>query len=235
MEPRQERTELRSIVVRRDHPALLAMLERFPWPEQMLQVIGDGLLAALAASVAEAADPARRCAMELRDRDWDGDGELADALAAAVGDGSTPMLRALTVDLEQLSAVLEGDPMNGDGYLDLTTGEAWPAELLDPAMAGEAAIDIEEDPDRWLLVTSEGSRAGYRDMEFFIDGVGDADLAERLSRAISGRGAFRRFRDRVADQPELFTRWQGFSDERRLGRARRWLADKGYTPGFPAS
>jgi hypothetical protein len=44
-------------------------------------------------------------------------------------------------------------------------------------------------------VDCEGSHAGYQDMVWFIEDLGDADFADRLARAISGRGAFRRFKD----------------------------------------
>ncbi|MEU4506370.1 hypothetical protein [Streptomyces sp. NPDC024089] len=43
--------------------------------------------------------------------------------------------------------------------------------------------------ERWLYVPVLGSRAGYQDMELFIDGFGDAALADRL-RTTSGRRGF---------------------------------------------
>ncbi len=56
------------------------------------------------------------------------------------------------------------------------------------------------------------------------------DFADRLARAISGRGAFRRFKDRLSERPVLMTRWHAFSADRQRGRARSWLAAEGYTP-----
>ncbi len=95
----------------------------------------------------------------------------------------------------------------------------WPQSALEYAEEmGEEEVD--DDPDRWLLVHCEGSHDGYRDMEWFIDDLDDPDFADRLARSISGRGAFRRFRDRLSDRPELMTRWHGFSGERQRGRAR---------------
>ncbi len=46
-----------------------------------------------------------------------------------------------------------------------------------------------------------GVADGYRDMEWFIEDLDDADFADRLARAISGRGAFRRFKDRLSTVP----------------------------------
>lgn len=49
--------------------------------------------------------------------------------------------------------------------------------------------------------------------------------------ALGGRGPFRRFKDTLAGWPDEEDRWYGWSEERRLGRAREWLANAGYTAG----
>jgi hypothetical protein len=71
-------------------------------------------------------------------------------------------------------------------------------------------------------------------MEDFIGTVADKGRADRLSIAISGRGAFRRFKDVLARWPDELERWYTFSDERQRGRARAWLAAAGYAPQPPA-
>jgi hypothetical protein len=84
------------------------------------------------------------------------------------------------------------------------------------------------DPDRWLFFHPESGH-GYRDMLDFAAGLPDGQLRGRLLRALEGRGAFRRFRDVLAEAPEVhLTRWSLFRDERELGRARDWLATAGY-------
>jgi hypothetical protein len=85
-----------------------------------------------------------------------------------------------------------------------------------------------DDPTSWLDVDTGGSRPAYRDMEAFIGTVTDTNTAERLWIAIDGTGAFGRFRRVLDRDEELLTRWHGFSEERRLGRARAWLARAGY-------
>ncbi|WKK27316.1 UPF0158 family protein [Streptomyces olivoreticuli] len=52
--------------------------------------------------------------------------------------------------------------------------------------------------------------------------------------AIQGPGAFRRFKDMLATSPDQLQQYWLFSAERRLGRARDWLADHGYQPAPPA-
>ena len=230
MDDREALTRLRSLVYQGDGSGLVAALSQQPWPADSLQLIGDGLLAAVRAGTDGSVDLARECVNALRERGWDGDQELAEALDAALGDGPTPMLRPLPVDLEELSAILEGDPAQGGGRIDLTTGEVWPRSALEYAEEfDELDEDDDDDPERWLWVDCEGSGAGYRDMERFIEDLDDPDFADRLARAISGRGAFRRFKDRLSDRPELMSRWYAFSNDRQRGRARSWLAAEGYT------
>ena len=80
----------------------------------------------------------------------------------------------------------------------------------------------------WIPVECAGSRDGYRDMQDFADTLPDPEQRDRLGIALDGRGAFRRFRDVLARVPEDQSRWSVVSDERRRGRARRWLARQGY-------
>lgn len=113
-----------------------------------------------------------------------------------------PLLRPMPVDLEELAAIVEGDLVHGGGRIDLRTGEVWPHAALEHVIevGGEDADDA--DDERWLWVEPEGSRAAYRDMEAFIAALDDAAQADRLAIAITGRGAFRRFKDVLERWPE---------------------------------
>jgi hypothetical protein len=102
----------------------------------------------------------------------------------------------------------------------------WPHSFLDE----EEEDDEDQDDSRWLWVDPQGSRPGYRDMELFIGTVENPALADRLNIAIAGRGAFRRFKDAIADDPAAEDRWYTFSEDRLLGRARSWLAAQGCSP-----
>jgi hypothetical protein len=230
VDDRDALTRLRSIVVRGAHAELVAALRHEPWPGDSLQLIGDGLLAAVHAGTDGSVDLARTCVTALRAREWEGDRELADALDGALGSGPTPMLRPLPVDLEELAMILEGDPVDGGGRIDLRTGEVWPQPALEYAVEVGEIDEDDEDRERWLWVHCEGSHDGYRDMEWFIGNLDDEAFADRPARAISGRGAFRRFKARASERPELMTRWHAFSNDRQRGRARSWLACEGYTP-----
>ncbi|MHB1488574.1 MAG: UPF0158 family protein [Acidimicrobiales bacterium] len=223
---------LRRAVSDGDGQRVVVALSRRLWGD-LLQRAGDGLIISLTQSVEEAPDLSRRCAMQLRERAWEGDDDLAEQLEAMLGDRPAPMLRPLPVDLEELADVLEGDPAHGGGRIDLRTGEVWSQAAMDYAREEDEQDPDDEDPDRWLAVWCEGSRDAYRDLEDFIDALDDEDLAERLAIAISGRGAFRRFKDVLVGWPGELEAWYAFSDERQRGRARAWLAGAGYSPRVP--
>lgn len=220
--------ELRGAVYRADADALVDLLTEQAWPGEFLQMVGEAVLVLVHAHRTNVEPLVRRSVDELRERDWSGDAELADQIEAALGWAPTPLLRPLPVDLEELAGVLEGDPLNGGGRIDLQTGDVWPQDALDYGDIGDDEEAEDEEDERWLWVEAEGSDAGYRDMERFIDLVEDDRLRERLTRAIQGRGAFRRFKDTLSEDPTLVRRWIAFSDEGQRGRARAWLAAEGY-------
>ena len=232
---REALAELRSAVYRGDGQAVVDAL-RGRGLEDVLQLAGDGLLIALSEGASEAREPAARCAPLLRERSDPGDEELADQLEAALGFRPDPMLRLLAVDLEELSSMLEGDPLRGGGRIDLESGETWPSgteEVWGEEFGDEEDVD-EAGRERWLWVECLGSRDGYSDMEDFIDTVSDS-RREMLELAIAGRGAFRRFKDVLNRWPGELERWHPFSAERSRGRARAWLASKGYRPSIRPS
>jgi hypothetical protein len=220
--------ELRGAISQGDGASVVSLLDEHSW-SSMLQHAGDGLVLALVGNVPGSAERAAACARELRTRGWAGDDELADQLEARLGAGATPMLRPLSVDLDELSDVLEGDPREPGGRVDLRTGEVWPGEVFD-AVAASGEEEDDDDPERWLEAERLGSRDGYRDMAWFAADEADPEVADRLRIALDGRGAFRRFRDVLDRWPERVAVWRAFSDDRRRGRARAWLADAGYHP-----
>jgi hypothetical protein len=86
---------------------------------------------------------------------------------------------------------------------------------------------------RYLRVPEADSHEAYRDMECFISTVQDEGLQNRLWHAIEGRGAFRRFKNVLADRYHEEKRWYAFHDEQIQARIRGWLEGKGIEPIFP--
>ena len=111
MAHRLDRDGLRAAVYRADTDALRVALNEGAWPEDALQLLGDAVLEVARQRPDDIGTAARRCVAALRDRDWEGDAELATQIEAALGWGPTPLLKGLAMDLEELVEVLEGDPL----------------------------------------------------------------------------------------------------------------------------
>ena len=195
--------------------------------DDALQQVGAGLPMALRQRRDQAEPVVLSVIDRLTRRGGPGDQVLAEDLVACLRREPLPG-RAVPVDLELLSAELEGDlGLSSGGYVDLCTGEVFDDSLTDPMVVGEdVAIDVDEDPDRWLRFDRTGARDGWRDMSDFVQRQRDARPRERLERAVHGAGAFRRFRDVVHDE-DLTSQWHAYVSDRRLGRARAFLAGEG--------
>ena len=83
---------------------------------------------------------------------------------------------------------------------------------------------------RIIAIPAQDSHEGYRDMEDFNATVGSPRLQERLERAISGRGAFRNFKNVLLDHPAERERWFKFKDEQVQQRMLDWLEAQGIEP-----
>ena len=199
--------------------------------DEALQQVGAGVPMALQQRRDQAEPVSLSVINRLTWRDGPGDQVLAEDLLACLR--REPLAGTVVpVDLDMLSMELEGDASwSSGGYVDLRTGEVYGDSATDPAMVGEdVAIDVEEDPDRWLRFDPIGSRDGWQDMADFAQRQREAGLRERLERAIHGTGAFRRFRDLVHDE-DLAEQWYAFAADRQHGRAREFLADDGIRVG----
>lgn len=67
---RDRRQQIREAIVRADHAVLLGLLRQEVWPDDSLQLIGEGLPGTLA-SHHEGPVPAQVCAAAIRVRDWE--------------------------------------------------------------------------------------------------------------------------------------------------------------------
>ena len=143
-----------------------------------------------------------RLVEQLRERRWDGDGELADALDHVVGRSALP-LRPLPVELDEVGEALSQQP-GSENYLDLQTGTVWFHTMSDLGTGDDLDVDF-SDETRWLFLEGEGSHDAYRDLQRFIATVDDHDLAVRLTRATERRDACRAvpFRARTRSRRDL--------------------------------
>jgi hypothetical protein len=138
-----------------------------------------------------------------------------------------PPLRDVPVDWEALEDAFENNAPEVHSYLHLDTGEVLRVVdgIADPEMHARIASD-----SNYMRVDPVSSREQYRWMERFIPMVEDPDLRERLTRAIDGKGAFRRFKDVLMSYGPERERWFAFRSERLRVFMEAWLGAHTLSP-----
>lgn len=137
------------------------------------------------------------------------------------------MRRVADTDLSAIAEALGDASGESSWWYDPATGAV---ELGLPDWMALDDTEEADDPEARGLVPIGfvGSRHAYRDMVAFAAAVGDERAADRLTRALEGRGAFRRFRDTLHEYPDLREHWLVFSRACEDHRAIDWLVDAGY-------
>jgi hypothetical protein len=133
----------------------------------------------------------------------------------------------LPIDLQELCAAFEDSSDDHRYYLDLETGGI-NLDFLDAAEREELDEMVDEaSKERCRYLPIAESHVGYEDMKEYIETVKGANLKEKLSIAISGSGAFRRFKDVLNSYPKERERWFKFKDEKVMERVNEWLDEEG--------
>ncbi len=135
--------------------------------------------------------------------------------------GGPAPLRDVPVDWEALEDAFENNAPEVHSYLHVDTGEVLRVVdgIADPEMHARIASDA-----NYMRVDPVSSREQYRWMERFIPMVEDPELRERLTRAIDGKGAFRRFKDVLMSYGPERERWFAFRSERLRVFMEAWLS-----------
>ncbi len=132
------------------------------------------------------------------------------------------MLDPESVDLDMLCAALDDHTIGTSWWLEPGTGQL--RALVD-------GVDIESIGDLhdggWRRIRPTEARESYRDMAEFVAAVHHRRASDLLDRAITGRGAFRRFKDTLFEFPELRDQWFRYRNARSRRRGLGWLAEEG--------
>jgi hypothetical protein len=160
-------------------------------------------------------------------------------------------MEKLKADLEMIANAMEDtDRTDMDYYLDKKTGEVIVtseetfryAEEEDEDEIKENLPDWQKEdiklaqdilfnnPDRYICIPKRPSYEGYNLMVEFAEKVEDELLREKLSIALNGKGAFRRFKNVIADYPDYRKKWFKFKDERLNKEVIEWLNSIGIEP-----
>jgi hypothetical protein len=134
------------------------------------------------------------------------------------------MLELSKLDLEQIATALADQTDYEHRWLiNPESGEImfWRA---DGGIDGRTPVELEELD--LLYIDPLPSYVWYQDMADFAAGVSDERAGRSLARAIQGKGAFRRFKDRLhQDYPHLVPAWHSFRATRAERRAVERLVD----------
>jgi hypothetical protein len=134
------------------------------------------------------------------------------------------MLALSKLDLDEIAnALTDQTDYEHRWLMDPETGEIlyWTS---DGGIDGKEPVDLDELDV--VPIDPEPSYVWYQDMVDFVEGISDDRAGRSLGRAIQGRGAFRRFKDRLhEDFADLVPIWYAFSDVRAKRRAVEWLID----------
>jgi hypothetical protein len=135
--------------------------------------------------------------------------------------------REVPVDWEALEDAFENNAPEVHSYLHLPTGEVLRVVdgIADPEMHSRIASDAS-----YMRIEPVSSREQYRWMERFIPMVEDPELRNRLTAAIDGKGAFRRFKDVLMSYGPERERWFAFRSERLRVFMEAWLSAHALRP-----
>ncbi len=145
---------------------------------------------------------------------------------SSVGDRPSPVvgsgpLREVPVDWEALEDAFENNAPEVHSYLHLTTGEV--LRVVDGVADPQMHVRIASDGN-YLRIDPVSSREQYRWMERFIPMVEEPTLRAKLTQAIDGKGAFRRFKDVLMSYATDRERWFAFRSERLRTFMEAWLS-----------
>jgi transposase-like protein len=141
--------------------------------------------------------------------------------------GSGGPERDVPVDWEALEDAFENNAPEVHSYLHLATGEVLRVVdgIADPEMHTRIASD-----SAYVRIEPVSSREQYRWMERFIPMVDEPELKNRLTAAIDGKGAFRRFKDVLMSFGAERERWFAFRSERLRVFMEAWLSAHALRP-----
>ncbi len=140
--------------------------------------------------------------------------------------GGTAM-RDIPIDWEALEDAFENNAPEVHSYLHLVTGDV--LRVVDGVADPQMHARIAADPN-YLRIDPVSSREQYRWMERYIPMVEDPDLQAKLSQAIDGKGAFRRFKDVLMAYAPERERWFAFRSERLRIFMEAWLSAHALNP-----
>jgi len=166
-------------------------------------------------------------------------------------EGEIEVMIKLKVDLEMIASAMDDVArVDMDYYLDKETGkviflleetsryaEEEKDENLRERLPDWQKKDIKvaqdilfKNPDGYIYIPEGSPSNGYQLMVEFTETIEDDLLREKLNIALDGKGAFRRFKNVIADYPDYREKWFTFRDDKINKKVIEWLNSMGIEP-----
>ncbi len=129
----------------------------------------------------------------------------------------------MKIKLSELIQTLEFQVEDSNSYYDMETGKVhsvWDG-MIDGKRAPKEEIEAFDDEDRYLFLPSVDTTDEYEIMRDYVYSLPEGKLQSRLFQAISGRGAFRRFRETLEDLGREDD-WERYHDAKIEEIGREW-------------
>lgn len=159
-------------------------------------------------------------------------------------------MKKLKVDLDEIAFTMEtSDEFESITLFDTETGEivSIPNELMSAVesddeealqdlpdwekdLIGTAESIVNNEGGRYADIPRKPSYEAYNLMVEFTSSVTNKNLKEKLDIALDSKGAFRRFKNVIADYPDEEKRWFAFKDKKLREEVVEWLNDLGIEP-----
>ncbi|MFO8071090.1 MAG: UPF0158 family protein [Polyangia bacterium] len=134
----------------------------------------------------------------------------------------------VALDWMELEGALENNSPDLNSFLNTVTGDV--IRIFRGSDNAKMRVDEAENDGDYLHIDPISSREQYRWMEEFIESVEDAVLKEKLTIAIDGKGAFRRFKDVLVAYPDDRERWFAMRSAKLRDHISEWLSAKNIEP-----
>ena len=131
----------------------------------------------------------------------------------------------MKVRLSEIIDAIDFTDESTEYFLDKETGEVVMMNEMMMGISEYEEVSEQLDEHGFYRLPGQFDIDDYRTMEMFISTL-PGPAANKLSRAISGRGAFRRFKDMVIDLG-LSDKWYKFQDDTHRNLAIRWCEENG--------
>src|SRR5450755_653614 len=135
------------------------------------------------------------------------------------------------IDSEMLGLAMEDADLCTTYFFNIQTGEV--ARFSDYDDEKEQRLEEIDGDENWIPVERISSHEAYQWMADFLAEVvapKDSLLAEKLSIALMGKGAFRRFKTVLYGAGESWTQaWYHWKDEHLHAAMRQWFEDNSLT------